>query len=149
MSGKTVRFKIVNRVLNTILRISLLTLLSSAAANASEKTDMEIAERLKPVGEVCVEGQACATAAAPVASAEPRSGEEVYKAACSACHATATLNAPKPADMAAWQPRIDKGMEVLYANSINGFNGVMPPRGACGNCSDDELKAAVDFMITP
>lgn len=139
-----------NRVLNTILRISVLTLLTSVAAQASEKIDKEIAERIKPVGEVCVAGQACATAVAAVASsAEPRSGEAVYKAACAACHATGVLNAPKLGDMAAWQPRIDKGMDVLYGSALNGFNGVMPPRGACGNCSTEELNAAVDYMISP
>jgi Cytochrome c5 len=37
-------------------------------------------------------------------------------------------------------------MDVLYSSSIKGFNG-MPAKGLCFDCSDDELKAAVDYMV--
>lgn len=78
---------------------------------------------------------------------EPRSGEEVYNTACVACHATALLNAPKPNDAAAWEPRLAQGMDTVMKHTIEGFNGTMPPRGTCFACSDEELRAAVEYMI--
>ncbi len=108
-----------------------------------------ISERLAPVGEVCVEGQDCgaASAAAAVSSAsEPRSGEAVYNGGCNACHASGAAGAPKLGDVAAWSERLAQGNDTLYSNAIDGINE-MPAKGLCMNCSDDEIKAAVDYMI--
>ena len=78
----------------------------------------------------------------------PRSGEEVYGTFCQACHASGANNAPLFANAEAWAPRIAKGIDALYDSGINGFNnGAMPVRGTCVNCSDDEIKAAVDHMV--
>ncbi len=75
-------------------------------------------------------------------------GQAVYNKACIACHATGAANAPKLGDQAAWAPRIAKGMDALYASSVNGVAGTaMMPKGTCAACTDDELKAAVDFMV--
>ncbi len=107
-----------------------------------------IEERIKPVGDTCMSGEDCASAAAaPVetAAAGPRSGEDIY-AKCATCHAAGTAGAPKLGDVAAWAPRIGKGMDVLYSSAINGFNG-MPAKGLCFDCSDDEIKASVDYMV--
>ncbi|MBU2864174.1 c-type cytochrome [Reinekea forsetii] len=108
----------------------------------------EVAERLKPAGNVCVQGEECttATATATVADTGPKSGDQVYTTACAACHGTGALNAPKLGDAAAWAPRQTKGLDTLYANAINGFNA-MPPRGGNAALSDDEVKAAVDHML--
>lgn len=106
-----------------------------------------VEDRIKPVGSVCMAGEDCAAAVVQVASAEGgRSGEDVYKKACTTCHAAGIAGAPKLGDVAAWAPRIEKGMDVLYTNSIKGFNG-MPAKGMCFDCSDDELKATVDYMV--
>jgi cytochrome c5 len=102
-----------------------------------------IAERIKPVGEVQVAG--AADAAAPAVAAAPRSGSEVYNAACLACHATGAAGAPKVGDQAAWQPRVGQGMDGLLASAING-KGAMPPRGG-SSASDDELRAAIEYML--
>ena len=112
------------------------------------KQEKEVADRLKPVGEVTLESDVVAAAPAidANAGAEPRSGEEVYNAACVTCHQVGAAGAPRLGDVAAWEPRIAKGMETLYDHSINGFMG-MPPRGACMNCSDEEIEAAVDYMV--
>lgn len=114
----------------------------------SDSQKEAIAERIKPVGEVCVEGDAsCASASASAGGAQAaRSGEEIYNTACTACHATGAAGAPKLGDSAAWADRIAKGKETLYDHSINGFNG-MPAKGLCMDCSDDELKATVDYMV--
>ena len=45
-----------------------------------------------------------------------------------------------------WQPRVDKGMDALMASTLNGLNA-MPAKGTCMNCSDDELNAAVTYML--
>ena len=49
-------------------------------------------------------------------------------------------------DAAAWEPRIAQGIDTVYDHAINGFNA-MPPKGTCADCSDDEIKAVVDYMI--
>ncbi|MGB0732207.1 MAG: c-type cytochrome [Pontibacterium sp.] len=76
-----------------------------------------------------------------------RSGEEVYKAACLFCHAQGVMNAPKYGDAKAWEPRIAQGMDALYNSALNGKGQIMQPRGGCMNCTDNELKAAVDYMV--
>lgn len=104
--------------------------------------------RLQPAGSVCIEGSDCAaaTAAVSTASAGPRSGEQVYNGACTACHSTGAAGAPKLGDAAAWAARVSKGVDTLHANAINGFNA-MPAKGLCMDCSDDEVIAAVDYII--
>lgn len=78
----------------------------------------------------------------------PRTGEQVYQQFCGTCHKTGVANAPKFADKAAWEPRIARGKDALYQSAINGVAGTaMTPKGSCMNCSDDELKAAVDYMV--
>lgn len=106
-------------------------------------------ERIKPVGSACVEGQPCegvaAVAAAPAAGGAPRAGDAVYNASCAGCHGTGAAGAPKVGDKGAWGPRIAQGKATLYKHALGGFKG-MPPKGMCMTCSDDEIKAAVDFM---
>lgn len=128
-----------------------MAVLLAGTANALSPAEEKIVERIKPVGQVCVEGQDCgdiqpvATAAA-AASSGPRSGEAVYQASCFACHGTGAAGAPKFGDAAAWAPRISQGMETLVSHAINGFNA-MPPKGGCAACSDEEIGNAVDYMV--
>ena len=87
------------------------------------------------------------TTVGPVLAAD---GKAVYDQACMACHAQGVAGAPKFGDTEAWTDRLAKGMETLYENSINGFQGeagMMPPKGGFTNLSDDEVKAAVDYMV--
>jgi cytochrome c5 len=55
--------------------------------------------------------------------------------------------APKFGDADAWAPRIAKGKEALYASTYNGLN-IMPPRGTCSACSDEDLRNTVDYMVS-
>ena len=80
------------------------------------------------------------------AYAADRTGDVIYKAKCVICHASGVAGAPKIGDKAAWAPRIAKGMDVLYTNSLKGINA-MPAKGTCSDCSDAEVKAAVDYMV--
>ncbi|HEX5636094.1 MAG TPA: c-type cytochrome, partial [Gammaproteobacteria bacterium] len=84
-----------------------------------------------------------------VAVTQPLSGEAIYKKSCSSCHATGAANAPKLGDKAAWKPRIAKGVNVLLQSAINGVPGTaMMKRGTCNSCSDDDLKAVVEYMVS-
>ncbi len=77
-------------------------------------------------------------------------GEKVYKQACSSCHDEGISGAPKIGDSAAWAERIAKGMETLNKNAINGFTGeagMMPAKGGLSSLSDDEVKAAMEYMV--
>ncbi len=115
---------------------------------ASTSAEDKIIERTKPVAQVCIEGDACASAAAaPAASSAARSGEDVFGAVCTACHSTGAAGAPKVGDTAAWAPRIEQGMDTLLTHALNGFNA-MPPKGTCSDCSDDEIKATIEYMVS-
>lgn len=73
-------------------------------------------------------------------------GKKLYSNACQACHAAGVAGAPKLGDKTAWAPRIKQGKDVLYASVLKG-KGVMPPRGGAANATDEEIKAAVDYML--
>ena len=137
-----------------IIRIafSFIATLVAFSASAVDLTDAQraaIEERINPVGEVCMQGDnSCGGAAAAVASSGPRSGEDVYNAACMACHSTGAAGAPKLGDAVAWADRIAKGNDVLYSSGINGIAGTgMMAKGGCMNCTDEEVSAAVDYMV--
>lgn len=74
--------------------------------------------------------------------------EQKYMASCFACHSTGAAGAPKVGDgMAAeWEPRLEKGLDTIVQNAINGVN-TMPAKGLCFDCSDDDIKAIVEYMI--
>lgn len=86
-------------------------------------------------------------AAAPAAGGA--SGKEIYEGACFVCHMAGISGSPKLGDTVAWEPRIAKGMDALVQSAINGIPGTaMPPRGTCAACSDSDLKAAVEYMVS-
>lgn len=107
--------------------------------------DEVVAERLSPIGSVNTDAAAVAAVAAPAAAGDP--GEAVYNKVCQACHATGAAGAPLLGNKEAWQPRIDLGLDAMLQTAIAG-KGAMPPRGSCLDCSDDDLKSAIDFMIS-
>jgi len=150
-------FIVINRI-----AFSFLAALLVGNAFAQDLTDAQrtaIEERIRPMGESCLEGDSncggtnpatttATTTAAADASSESRSGEEVYNAACMACHSTGAAGAPKYGDAAGWAERIAKGTEALYSGGIDGLPGTgMMAKGGCMNCSDKEVKAAVDYMV--
>jgi cytochrome c5 len=96
-----------------------------------------VAARIKPVGDVVV-----VDANAPKIV---KSGEEVVKGVCSACHATGAAGAPKIGDKAAWAPRIKEGLAALVKTAING-KGAMPARGGSPDLSDFEITRAIVNM---
>ncbi|OPG71863.1 cytochrome C [Pseudomonas ogarae] len=126
------------------------TVLALWAASAQAAPNDEIAKRLEPVGQVCVQGKECkgmevATAAGGAGGAKKPA--DVIAKHCNACHGTGLLNAPKIGDAAAWGERSKKegGLDGLLAKAISGINA-MPPKGTCADCSDDDLKGAIKEM---
>lgn len=77
-----------------------------------------------------------------------RSGLEVYEFRCKGCHARNTQGAPMPNDKFDWSMRMKKGFNVLMDHSMNGFNNyLMPPKGGCRDCNENEVRNAVIYMI--
>lgn len=115
---------------------------------ADARVQKAVAERIAPVGQVYVgEVPAAAAEVEAVATtvAVAMSGDQVYQQVCASCHASGIMNAPKMGDAAAWQARLAKGKETLYANAINGI-GAMPAKGGRADMSDDAIRAAVDHL---
>jgi cytochrome c5 len=73
-------------------------------------------------------------------------GKRLYDENCSICHNAGFKGAPKPGDTAAWLPIIKAGFMQTYINVVSGRLG-HPPMGACTNCNDAELKAAIKYMM--
>ncbi|MDE1466065.1 c-type cytochrome [Spartinivicinus poritis] len=133
------------KVIYSAVLMGLLAITSSHAATKDE----QIAERIKPIGKVCIEGEECAKNAGAVASSSsgPRSGEDVVGLFCNTCHATGLLDAPKVGDTGAWQARLDDlgSFEEMVKSAVNG-KGSMPPKGNCADCSDEEISLAIEHM---
>jgi cytochrome c5 len=105
-----------------------------------------VAKRTEPIGQVNMGGPKVAEAeqAESGADDEPRGGETVYNAVCSACHDAGTLGAPELGDKAAWSERVQKGLETLVDHSYNGFNQMPAQKGAA---SRDEIERAIEYML--
>ena len=87
-----------------------------------------------------------AAPAAPQAAAVNPAGEKLYKSVCFACHATGVANAPKFGDKAAWDPYIKTGMDAMVKVAMQG-KPPMPPKGGAANASEDDIRAAVQYMV--
>ncbi len=110
-----------------------------------EMSEAAITARLTDKANATPTNQEAPQPTEPVASVGP--GEGLYNSVCQACHVAGVAGAPKTGDAAAWAPRISNGKDYLYNSVINGKN-MMPARGGATNASDDDIKAAVDFMLS-
>jgi cytochrome c5 len=132
----------------SLFTVALSAVLFSVPSRAA--VEDEIAARLQPRATSCVFGEECATGmkvpgAAPEAAKTP---DVVYNTYCQACHATGANKAPVFGKADEWAPRVAKGIDALYENALNGFNNnAMPARGTCVSCTDDEVKATVDYLV--
>lgn len=85
------------------------------------------------------------------AAGDHEKGEKVFKATCAMCHQTGAAGAPIFGNKDDWGPRIAQGMPTLYTHALKGFTGkkgAMPAKGANPSLSDDDVKAAVDYMVS-
>lgn len=126
-------------VLPVVIIVLLVNFVGSAkrdGAGSDAMSEEAIAARLQPVGRVSLREASGA--------AQLRSGEQVYTAQCSACHAAGAAGAPKFGDEAAWAPRIKTGFDALLHSALKG-KGAMAPQGG-GEFSDFEIGRAVVYM---
>ncbi len=121
---------------------------------AMERQSAAVSERTAPMGSVSVAGEAETEETPVVAEATETGGadgKKIYDSACAACHSSGIPGIPQLGDAGAWAPRIEQGNDTLYKHAIEGFTGnsgmMMPPRGG-GSLNDDEVKAAVDYMVS-
>lgn len=127
-------------------------MLTTAGVTAAQAADEKAAPAAAPATDEKAEPAATQEAAPAAPEAIPAAvqagidGEKIYRGICFSCHDMGIANAPKLGDKAVWASRIAAGTESLYNNSING-KGVMPARGGNPALSDDEIKAAVDWMV--
>lgn len=127
-----------------VLAVSAATLLAAcgkqeAPPAATDAAPVEAAAAPAPMPEPVV-------AAAPVNPV----GEKLYKGTCSMCHASGTAGAPIPGKKEDWAPRIAQGTDILYKHALEGFTGakgVMPAKGGMASTPDEDVKAAVDYMV--
>lgn len=70
---------------------------------------------------------------------------EIYNRSCRSCHTVAATGSPLTGDKEAWAPRMEKGVNTLLDNVVNGFGG-MPPFGLCMDCDADQFESLILFM---
>ena len=80
------------------------------------------------------------------ATASGGQGKEIYQQTCSSCHETGVAGAPKIGDTEAWSSRVAKGEDLMVQNAVNGI-GTMPPKGGDPSLSEEQIRAAVNYMI--
>ncbi|HEX5093048.1 MAG TPA: c-type cytochrome [Burkholderiales bacterium] len=140
---KTPQQLVVVVVLAFVVPISMILLLvglvlNKASVDPAALTPDAVAKRIQPVGRV-------EFGAAGGAAAGARTGEEIVKQACGACHIPGVANAPKIGDKAAWGKLARDGLPTLMKVASSG-KGAMPPRGGVADLTDEELARAIVYM---
>ena len=162
---------IIGLIVLTLILIALGVVIGGAMddklqAQTEEFSQRIVAQRTQPegnlnVGEIETETMSVAAVgtepssagggdAGGVAVADLHPGQVAYQKSCYICHDVGLTGAPKPGESENWGPRIAQGIEVLYDRAINGFQGqrgVMPPKGGNPTLSDEEVMAAVDWLV--
>lgn len=112
---------------------------SAFALGSKPKADDEaINARIQPVAQVSL-------ASGSGAAAGNRTGEQMFQAACNACHGTGALGAPKVGNNGDWAPRLGKGLDGLLKNATSGIRS-MPPKGGVADATSAELARAIVYM---
>jgi cytochrome c5 len=160
------RFFLQNFILILIILLGMFAILVildrtlGITEDPSEQGFSAIAEDTQPIGKVRMFGApASGSASGQIAFingdedtvTEDDLGKKIYDGLCFACHSTDLANIPQMGDMSAWSNRIAQGKLLLYERAITGFTGesgmVMPPKGGNVYLSNEEVRAAVDYII--
>lgn len=134
--GWAVLLSFVVPIIVIIMLANYVTTSVKPAAGTAALEAQAVAARIAPMGHVVVKDLNDATAM--------KTGEQVFQAQCSACHAAGLAGAPKFGDAAAWGPRIKTGVEALWTSALKG-KGAMGPQGG-GDYSEFEVQRAVVYM---
>lgn len=122
-----------------VLLVQYVGSVTKVGAGSDSQTDEAVAARIKPVSDI---GFTFRDANAPK---QVQSGAEVYKAVCSACHASGAAGAPKVGDASAWSARISQGYDTLVSHALQGIRA-MPAKGGNPDLDDVEVASAVVYM---
>jgi len=141
-------------ILTIILALVAISMQDKLVINVQAQADRSsIQESIKPVATVNTDPNAIVeTAPVAVAAAFDGSldGEMIYNNVCTACHGTGAGGAPKLV-AAEWDGRLDKGMDAVVANAIEGFTGtkgLMPAKGGRSDLTDEQVQATVEYMTS-
>ena len=86
-------------------------------------------------------------ASIPRTALTSRKPADIYATVCARCHDQAVEGAPRPGHPGDWETRLQSGIGAIVDRTIKGMPPHMPPRGLCDECTDEELRKVVDFMI--
>ena len=144
-SGSTKLMLIVWAIAMIFIGFRALNSTSGDSSHSETMVENSVLERIKPVGEVRIDTSTQVASTEIVETAE-RSGEEIYNSKCASCHTSGVMGAPKYASLEDWAPRLDLGLEKLTLSAIAGKGG-MPAKGTCMDCSDNDIKITVQYML--
>ena len=144
-SGSTKLMLIVWALAMIFIGLKALNSPSGDSSHSETMVDNSVLERIKPVGEVRIDTSTQVVSAEIVETAV-RSGEEIYNSKCAGCHTSGVMGSPKFASLEDWAQRIDLGLEKLTLSAIAGKGG-MPAKGTCMDCTDNDIKITVQYML--
>ena len=144
-SGSTKLMLIVWAIAMIFIGFKALNSTSGDSSNSETMVENSVLERIKPVGEVRID-TSIKVASAEIVETAVRSGEEIYNSKCSGCHTSGVMGSPKFASLEDWAPRVGLGLEKLTLSAIAGKGG-MPAKGTCMDCTDNDIKITVQYML--
>ena len=144
-SGSTKLMLIVWAIAMIFIGFKALNSTSGDSSNSETMVENSVLERIKPVGEVRID-TSTQVASAEIVETAQRSGEEIYNSKCAGCHTSGVMGSPKFASLEDWAPRVGLGLEKLTLSAIAGKGG-MPAKGTCMDCSDNDIKITVQYML--
>lgn len=131
----------------------ILLFISNAVYALDTYEKEQVIKRIKPIGQVRVEGaaemkqQVAAVSSQPAEQKEQAAGKATYDQYCAVCHRAGVAGAPKFGDAADWKSRTDnKSLAELTASAVKGINA-MPAKGTCMSCSDKDIQQAIEYML--
>ena len=144
-SGSTKLMLIVWAIAMIFIGFKALNSTSGDSSNSETMVENSVLERIKPVGEVRID-TSTQVASAEIVETAVRSGEEIYNSKCAGCHTSGVMGSPKFASLEDWAPRVGLGLEKLTLSAIAGKGG-MPAKGTCMDCTDNDIKITVQYML--
>ena len=123
---------------------------SSASENYKVEIQSDTSQRIAPSGKINLASNPSIKQEVKVVSVSETktlTGEDVYNTVCMSCHTSGAAGAPVIGNNSQWSDRLSKGKDTLYVSAINGI-GIMPAKGGVSSLSDNEIKSAVDYILS-
>lgn len=123
--------------------VLLLSGIGLALAQRYHESPEAISKRIQAVGHVDVAG---APKAVVQVADKPLTSKDIYNKYCVMCHAAGVAGAPIFRQQNLWRERLQKGFAMVWKNSWEGINA-MPARGGCMDCSKDDIREVIIYML--